>query len=451
MNAQPKDGEPTTAEPTTAEPTTAEPELGVVLHSRGYLVLLLVAAVVGIPISVLAFGFLAGIHGLENLVWDSVPTSLGFDEPPDWWPILTLGIAGVLVAIVVAYLPGRGGHVPALGLAGGATMPRELPGVVLAAAASLSLGAVVGPEAPLIALGGGLAVLAISRTKAAGNPQATPVLAAAGACAAISTIFGNPLVAAVMFLEVVGLARRQALLVILPCLVSSGVGALVFTGLGDWTGVEIGALSIPGLPSAKLVAVDLVWALPVAAMVALATWCAFAVGNRVATAAASRTVPVTVLAGLAAGALAALYAVVTGHSPQDVASSGEQTLGTLASQPTSWSTGALLLLLACKGLAYALCLGVFRGGPTFPALFIGGAFGVLAAFLFPHIGTLPGLAIGMAAGMAVTKLPVTSVVLVVLLLGDAAVDLMPVIILSTVTALVIGELLTTRRPATAAG
>ena len=43
-----------------------------------------------------------------------------------------------------------------------------------------------------------------------------------------------------MFVEVVGLARRQAMLLLLPCLVSSGVGALVFTGLGDWTGLSIG-------------------------------------------------------------------------------------------------------------------------------------------------------------------------------------------------------------------
>lgn len=65
----------------------------------------------------------------------------------------------------------------------------------------------------------------------------------------------------------------------------------------------------------------------------------------------------------------------------------------------------------------------------------------------PSIGTVSGLAIGMAAGVAVTGLPVTSVVLVVLLLGDAATSQMPVIILAAVTALVVEEMLTSPRPA----
>ncbi len=46
-------------------------------------------------------------------------------------------------------------------------------------------------------------------------------MAAAGSSAAISAIFGNPLLAAILILEVAGLARRQMLLIALPCLVSS--------------------------------------------------------------------------------------------------------------------------------------------------------------------------------------------------------------------------------------
>jgi hypothetical protein len=49
------------------------PELDVVLHSRGYLGLLLVAALVGIPVSAIAFGFLAAVHKLEHLVWHDLP------------------------------------------------------------------------------------------------------------------------------------------------------------------------------------------------------------------------------------------------------------------------------------------------------------------------------------------------------------------------------------------
>ena len=99
------------------------------------------------------------------------------------------------------------------------------------------------------------------------------------------------------------------------------------------------------------------------------------------------------------------------------------------------------MLLLCKGLAYALCLGAFRGGPVFPAIFLGAAFGALAAAVLPGVNALPALAVGMAAGTAMTRLPVTSVLLVVLLLGDAATSLMPVVILAVVTAIVVDELM----------
>jgi hypothetical protein len=36
----------------------------------------------------------------------------------------------------------------------------------------------------------------------------------------------------------------------LPSLVASGIGALILTGLGRWTGVELGTLSVPALQAA---------------------------------------------------------------------------------------------------------------------------------------------------------------------------------------------------------
>ena len=385
------------------------------------------------------------MHELEHVVWDSLPHELGFEQPPAWWPVLALGLAGVLVGLAVVHLPGHGGHVPAEGLGAGATQPSAIPGVVLASSASLVLGAVVGPEAPLIALGSALALLAVPWTKAKGDPTSTTIIAAAGSAAAISAIFGNPLIAAVMMLEVLGLARRQTMLVVLPCLLASGVGALMFTGLGNWTGLTIGALSIPDLPPAQLEPADLAWAVPLAAVVAVGTWGIFAIARGTAARASSRTLATTVVVGLLAGGSAALYALVTDHSPVDVVLSGQATLATLGARPESWSGGALVLLLLCKGIAYALCLGVFRGGAVFPAIFLGAACGALAATILPGLGTVAALAIGMGAGAAVTGLPVTATVLVVLLLGDPAQELMPVVILATVTALIIEEMLTIQR------
>ena len=68
-----------------------------------------------------------------------------------------LALAGLLTALTIRYLPGNAGHSPALGfmMGGGPPRDRDLTGVILAAFATLSLGAVLGPEAPLIAIGGG--------------------------------------------------------------------------------------------------------------------------------------------------------------------------------------------------------------------------------------------------------------------------------------------------------
>lgn len=423
---------------------TAAPEL----HDRAYLMLLLVVALLGIPLSAAAFGFLVAVHELEHVVWDSLPSALGYDELPNWWPIVTIGVAGVLVGLTVKYLPGHGGHVPVAGFGGEAAQPSMLPGVLLAAAASLVGGAVVGPEAPLIALGGGLAFLAVRRTRMGDDSGTSTIVAAAGAAAAVSAIFGNPLVAVVIFLEILDLGRRRMMLVVLPCLVSSGIGFLLFTGMGRWTGLEIGELAIPDLAPVRLTAAEVAWSPLLAAAVAAIIWAVFVLGRRVARAAASSPVTTTVAAGLVAGGAACVYAWLTGHSPADVALSGQALLPVLATDPAAWSTGALVALLVFKAVAYGVSIGAFRGGPVFPAVLLGAACGALADILMPGMTLLPGISIGMAAGAAVMGLPVTSVALVVLLLGDAAVSQMPVVILAVVTAMIVSEGLSSRAPTT---
>ena len=174
---------------------------------------MLAAALIGLPIALIAFGFLAAVTAMEKWVWQTLPAHFGWDQPKAWYAVLVLTIAGGLVGLVVARLPGRGGHLPANGMGGGLTQPIDLTGVVLAATLSLVLGAVVGPEAPLVALGGGLAILAANRTRLRESPQGVTLIAAASSAAAIATIFGNPLVAVVLMLEVVGFAGRQVLLV----------------------------------------------------------------------------------------------------------------------------------------------------------------------------------------------------------------------------------------------
>ncbi|MFE2253013.1 chloride channel protein [Streptomyces lavendulae] len=305
--------------------------------------------------------------------------------------------------------------------------------MVLAAAASLPFGAVLGPEAPLIALGGGPALLLRDLLRTEATPQTTTLLAAAGAAAAVAAIFGSPLIAGVLLIELVGVGGVRLFAVMLPAMLSSGIGALVFTGFGRWTGLQVGKLDakLPE-PFTRLDAPDVVWGLLIAVAVAVLQHSAMAAGRAVATYVGRRTLVRTALCALGAGACAAAYALVTGRDPQDVASSGESALAALTADPQAWGTGALIAVLLCKAVGYALCLGSLRGGPVFPALFLGAAAGLLLSPL-PGLGVVPAVAAGLAAATAVVlRMPVSSAVLVTVLLGNTAVT--PLVIKAVVAA-----------------
>ena len=97
--------------------------------------------------------------------------------------------------------------------------------------------------------------------------------------------------------------------------------------------------------------------------------------------------------------------------------SGQSALGPFIAHSASYSVGALLLLLACKGLAYGMSLSSFRGGPTFPALFLGAAGGIALSHL-PGLPLVAGVAMGIGAmSVVMLRLPLTSVLLASLLLA----------------------------------
>jgi hypothetical protein len=90
-----------------------------ILRSRAYLRLLLMSAILGAPISALAYGYLELSAVLQKWTYTQLPGQLGFDRQPWWWPILPLVTAGLLVGLMIGHLPGRGGHSPADGFKAG--------------------------------------------------------------------------------------------------------------------------------------------------------------------------------------------------------------------------------------------------------------------------------------------------------------------------------------------
>ena len=107
----------------------------------------------------------------------------------------------------------------------------------------------------------------------------------------------------------------------------------------------------------------------------------------------------------------------------------------------------MIVLLAAKALAYAVCLGCgFRGGPVFPAIFLGVAVAMVAAIAFDMSPTL-ALAVGTAAGMtAMTRLILASLIIAALLVGTAGVEAVPVAALAAVAAWMTMAAIDTRFP-----
>jgi H+/Cl- antiporter ClcA len=411
-----------------------------VLRSRRYLGLLGLAAVLGVPISALAYGFLLLTAALQTWAFTTAPLALGYTAPPLWWPLVPLGAAGLLVAPVIRYLPGHGGESPADGFhAGGYPAGRELGGIAAAALASIGLGVVVGPEAPLIALGGGLAVLAVRLARRGNVPAGVAsVVAATGSFAAVSTLFGSPLAAAFLMMEAAGLGGATATMVLVPGLLGAGIGSLVFVGLGSWTGFGTFSLAVSGLPPASDPTLGaLGWAVAAGGVAALLCWLIRSAALWVRPLIVRRALILTPVLGLSIAALAILYAGVTGHDVAEVLFSGQDALGPLLRDPAAYGVGALLLLIACKGLAYAGALAGFRGGPTFPAMFIGAVGGTAMAHL-PGLDALSGAAIGMGAmTVGMLRLPLTSVLLATLFLGADGLTVMPLVILAVVVSYVV--------------
>ena len=150
----------------------------------------------------------------------------------------------------------------------------------------------------------------------------------------------------------------------------------------------------------------------------------------------------TIAAGLCVGGLAIAFAETTGESPDAVLFSGEESFGTLFGQATTVSLSTLSLLLLFKGLAWSISLGNFRGGPTFPAIFLGVVAGLMAQHLPGYAETQAVAALMGAACVAVLRLPLSSVMIASLLSAKAGLAVTPLIVVAVVVAYLTSEALT---------
>ncbi len=414
-----------------------------VMRSKPYLSALLLAAILGIPISAIAYGFLALTTKIQELVFDDLPADIFSGGVPAWWPVPWLVLCGVLTGLSIQYLPGNGGHSPAFGFhTGGPPVDREFPGIVLASLTTLSLGAVLGPEAPLIAIGGGLAALTVHLLRKDVPPLALTIMASAGSFAAISTLLGSPVLGAFLIMEAAGIGGMTLSLVALPGLLASGIGALVFVGMNSWTGLGSFSLALTSVPPAvDPTLASMLWALPVGAVGALLGWLIRWVGLSLRPVVHLNRVLVTAGLGFVIGLTAMVYQLISGHSFSQVLFSGQEALPELVEHAADYSVGVLILMAGCKSFVYGLSLSAFRGGPVFPAMFVGAVLGTAAAGL-PGMSLAPAIAMGIGAmSAAMLRLPLTSVLLATLLLGTDGVSVTPQVVVAVVVAFVITTIL----------
>jgi H+/Cl- antiporter ClcA len=444
--------------PTTSGPArpAAPADPVTLLRSREYLRLLVIAAVLGVPISAVAYWFLVLTGALGDWLYTGLPAFLDLDPVPAWWPLPLLGVAGLLVGLVFRFVPGRGGESPLDGFhpGGGAPAPLPLLGIAVASLVSLGFGAVVGPEAPLIAIGGGLAAATVRLARREVPAQALAVIAATGSFAAISALFGSPLAGAFLLMEAAGIGGPLLRPILLPGLLASGIGTLVFIGLDAWTGHGTFSFALPDLPPfARPDIAQFAWAMGIGLAAAVLVTVIRRIAVPLRAPVERRMVVTAPVIGLAVAGLAIGYAQVTGHDVSDVLFSGEDGLPAVVDTSADYTVGALLLLLLCKSLAYVGSLVAFRGGPTFPAVFLGATGGIALSHL-PGLPLAPAIAMGLGATCAaMLQLPLTSVLLATLMLGADGLTVMPLVIVAVTVSYVASARLAPRpvAPETGAG
>ena len=141
--------------------------------------------------------------------------------------------------------------------------------------------------------------------------------------------------------------------------------------------------------------------------------------------------------GLLIGCTAMVYQLISGQSFTQVLFSGQDALPELVANAADYSVAVMILLIVCKALAYGLSLSAFRGGPVFPSMFIGAAIGIAASGL-PGMNLAAGIGMGIGAMCtAMLRLPLTSTLLAVVLMGVDGVIVTPQVVVAVVVAFVI--------------
>ncbi len=407
------------------------------LTRNDQVVLSILAVVIGAVTAVGAIGLRELIHLFHRVLFGAAPDSLSAAAAGlHWWQVLlvpTLG--GLAIGLFVRYvLPGRkplgvaqvieatayhGGRMPFLaGL-----------GAAFTSAASIGVGGSVGREGPVVHLGATLAAYTVERLHLSRSLLLT--LLACGVASAVAASFNAPIAGVFFALEVI--LGHYALRAFAPIVIASVTGTIISRiHFGDFPAfvvpdymivsfLEFPAFAILGALSA-LVALLFIHGI----FLVDGTW------KRIPLPAWARPA----LAGFALGAIALIFPQVLGVGYGATNAALNESLGLTL----------LIALLVAKTAATVLCLGSGFGGGVFsPSLFLGamlgGAFGILAASVFPEYGSTHGAytIVGMGAvAAAVLGAPISTILIVFELTGSYEIT-MAVMVATVIASLITRE------------
>ncbi|GAB5375441.1 MAG: chloride channel protein [Acuticoccus sp.] len=391
---------------------------------------LLVGAAVGGAAVLFRFGISAVQWSWLGTVSESIIAEVR--ALPWWFVVAAPMVGGLFVGLLNQYVltgrrPGAVADVIEASARGGAGLGlRQGLWSAFATVVSLGSGASAGREGPVIHLGGTLASGLTHIMKL--EPKAARVVLACGVASAISASFNAP-IAGVLFAHEVVL-RHYAISAFVPIVIASVAGTLAGRYfIGDVAAFEIPSYTIGSyweMPAFALLGVC-------AAIVAIAFQFALIMFDQSARAIVMPTWLRPVVGGLLVGTIGVFVPEIlgVGYDATDTALRGGFALHTM------------LLLLVVKILATAITLASRFGGGIFsPALYLGamtgGAFGIIAASVFPDLASDHGLyaILGMGAvASALLGAPVSTAVIVFELTGGYALSIALLLTVSIATGL----------------
>lgn len=380
------------------------------LHGGAALRLCLLGLLTALPAYFLGRGLLLAIHAIANLCYRGAFSCADLPLAGPWplWCALVPALGGLLIGLVARYgSPAVRGHgIPEV-IETVLSKDSRIPGKVallkpLCSAVSIGSGGPFGAEGPVIGLGGSLGSL-LGQVLPVGDWE-RKVLLSAGAAAGITAVFGCPVAATLLALELL-LYELSPLALAVVGLASGLSACLRLAGLGDAPLFPMAALDVgKAWTPACYAALGLPLGLAAAGITRAVGWSEHAFER----------LPIhwmwwPALGGLAVGGLGLLEPRILGPSYGSIAD-------TLNGQLVA---GALLAFVGLKALAWILALGSGTAGGTLAPLFgIGAGLGALltaaAAGLWPGLGLDPrlGALVGMAAVFAgASHAPLASMIL----------------------------------------